>query len=478
MFNIVLLLYDVYDLRSNHAISGGDLIFVGQFIESHEPCDAAELIQNFAESGAKQKRRAPNVFIGTEITRQVSAVDSKYAHIGSSQYSMYVIFNIGCYGWHYGWRGGRFKQNVRHAFSISIVHRNGGSCKVLGEFRSSEFRVISVRTATPGSNECVGSDDSCKGDCTTEDKDMEISNIPGEQNSSTACSTEIEVSNDFRSACSVSSSTNFFDDCLEKRYSERSDAEIRDYKMLAWRHGCSADLTLKRKKRKRNSRDSKSDVAPKKPPQSQPVSLKLLNKAAVAVPEVPAITPELCARSTPLSMSMDPGTSAEKRPIARLNAGAPPATANGWRAKPPAFKFSSSVASELRQSTRLDSLANLTAPLSPPHSPTNDNNELPQDVIEFLRTACSSPIFRHSGSHSNLLQSRDPLASAVQDGHNGGKYVSNSIRGGAYYETDSTSCMTTSCDTLTSTSATSMEEDHEAEDEVAKYFTTLTAYQI
>jgi hypothetical protein len=450
-------------------------------MQAHEHCEASELLAHFAEEGIKQKRRSPGIYVGTEISRHLSEVDPTFLHVGNAQYTMYVIFNIGCYGWHYGWRGGRFKQNARHVFSISIIYRKDRECKVLGEFRSSEFRVISVRHATVHTTEIPnavnldtpeGVEDSSILDNALDGGDLTFDSVPKKRpslSSSPSFSAEIPAGGD-----------------IDDRISKLSDVDAMDYRMLLLRHGCSSELTLKPKRRKRKCQESLIEVGGRGTHASRrcEVRAQFSTTKSVTKAEPSPITPEILARVTPTGMCMNPEASAEKQPVPRCNSPRFMASPDGWWATTPALVLSSSVAKTLRNTARADVGVAVQSPAQSPVAV--DSGDLPADVIEFLRSACSSPIFRHSGGVSNTHDApHNSIESAdgLQNGNLGPvskfiDFVGRPMRFDSGRISDATSSSASGTSTSTTLLMDESNCDHGDEPDIRDFFSSLTPYQI
>lgn len=469
-------------------------------MEAHEPCDASELIKHFAKDGVRQKRRAPGFFLGTEITRQLSEVDPKFVHIGTAQYTMYVIFNIGCYGWHYGWRGGRFKQNTRHVFSISVVYAGDNACKVLGEFRSSEFRVVSVRHNTVHAaveQLRIDAPENPSAKSVNSATESSVSSIlsfvvdGGDNNSGSGAKK--------RTAPASFSAKSVVDCDSDEDISELAETDLIDYSMLILRHGSRSDhLTLeqKRGKRKPQGRGGDGGIASKRAPCSKAESIvpKALLKPDCVVSELHPITPELTARAVPTSMSMNPEASAEKQRVPRSNGPRFMATPDGWTATTCSIALTSSVAKSLRNTARADVEAAEAAVISSPsRSPVADSADLPADVIDFLRSACASPIFRHSGGNLNTQESycnsaEDEDALRGKGMGSGSKYISGNF--GSFKRFDSGTTTSSASMTYTSTCTTLLTGENyrersgsdashnQFEPDIGMFFSSLTPYQI
>lgn len=135
-------------------ITFDDVIVVGEFrpLEEGNNIDSYDLIdlkvttisEETLFQSIKTKSDSFNQFyLGKEVSR--------YDSMNSGEFKeLFLDFNEDCYSWHYGWKGNRYKQNMKHAFIVSVLLRLPGlsrqsSLKIIGQFTSPDFCVMSLR---------------------------------------------------------------------------------------------------------------------------------------------------------------------------------------------------------------------------------------------------------------------------------------------------------------------------------------------
>ena len=136
--------------------SADDLVVVGEFRSVDDDTDISTCV-DIADTGfialgelksrLKSKSESLNQFYqGDEISRQ----ETYTHHVLSYQ------FNSDCFSWHYGWKGNRYKQKIRHVFMVSLLipqtfkldinkYNQMEKLVLKGQYYSPSFCVLSLR---------------------------------------------------------------------------------------------------------------------------------------------------------------------------------------------------------------------------------------------------------------------------------------------------------------------------------------------
>eukprot|EP01041_Mallomonas_annulata_P003835 gene3834-7638_t len=137
--------------RSND-LDLNDVLIIGEFRPFNDESDVSDCVNLSDFGGLYEEEIKVRLKSRTESLHQFYASKESCRAEYLDHWEIASDFNEDCCSWHYGWKGNRYKQSVRHVFMVSVLVREKVPCpirghfyKLLGQFCSPSFCVLSLR---------------------------------------------------------------------------------------------------------------------------------------------------------------------------------------------------------------------------------------------------------------------------------------------------------------------------------------------